>query len=130
MVNKRCITNYHFQFVWLETTYHHQILFNDRSGFQEPFTPTDVGLLNQETWTDIYLVLPTADFPQFIQGCNNLIIRFLRLSPICFTDRLNSQRTPGLFRHCTNYTVSEFIYTTKQNFVQVIFLFFIDILWN
>ena len=83
MVNKRCITNYHFQFVWLETTYHHQILFNDRSGFQEPFTPTDVGLLNQETWTDIYLVLPTADFPQFIQGCKNLIFKSLRFLPIC-----------------------------------------------
>ena len=42
MVIFLCITNYQFQFAWLETTYHHRILFNDRSGFQEPFTPTEV----------------------------------------------------------------------------------------
>ena len=124
-----CITNYHIQFAWLETTYHHRILFNDRSGFQEPFTPTDVESYSIRKPERIFiLVLPTADFPQFIQGCNNLIIRFLRLSPICFPDRLNSQRTPGLFRHCTNHTVSDYIYTLKQKNVQVIFLFFIDIL--
>ena len=113
MVNKRCITNYHFQFVWLETTYHHQILFDDRSGFQEPFTPTDVESYSIRKPERIFiLVLPTADFPQFIQGCKKLIVKSLRFLPICFTDRLNSQRTPGLNRHCANCIVlANYIYT-------------------
>ena len=108
-----CITNYHIQFAWLETTYHHRILFNDRSGFQEPFTPTDAESYSIRKPERIFILeLPTADFPQFIQGCKNLIFQSLRFLPICFTDRLNSQRTPGLNRHCANCIVlANYIYT-------------------
>ena len=77
------------------------------------------------------LVLPTAVFPIIHSRLQKPDFSIFTVFTSLQFRPPESQRTPGLLRHCTNNRLlANYIYTIKQNFVQDIFLFFIDILWN